>query len=159
MTAKDVALSLREENAQIIKFKADGFSLGVERLQWQTSLSQAKPDRAVNIRHGEISGDGSYRTHVAAIPAQVSCHFHTEGDEDYAIVEGEGILFFGKTTNGKVNSQDWKSITVRAGDSFVIPEGYAHQLCKTGAKELTIVFGCPDSHLNYDRYLLPDAPR
>lgn len=153
------ATALRTENAQTIQLKTVGDSLGVERSVWQAALSSAEPDPVVNIRHGDISGNAEYRKHVAAIPKQVGCHFHAIGDEDYAVVEGQGILFFGKTTRGEVQPQDWKTIAVSAGDSFVIPEGYAHQLCKTGEGDLTILFGCPDTHLAGDRYLLADAPR
>ncbi len=155
----DEAASLRTENAQTISLKTAGDSLGKLRSVWQAALSSAEPDPVVNIRHGEVSGNAGYRKHVAAIPQQVGCHFHAIGDEDYAVVEGEGVLFFGKTTDGGVRSQDWRNIAVSTGDSFVIPEGYAHQLCKTGEGDLTILFGCPDSHLAEDRYLLADAPR
>lgn len=76
------------------------------------------------------------------------------------MVEGQGILFLGKVEDGRVLTGSWRSMPVRTGDSFVIPEGYAHQLRKTGEGDLTILFGCPDSHLNddMDRTLLPDAP-
>lgn len=76
------------------------------------------------------------------------------------MVEGEGILFFGQVTGNQVSTDAWRNIKVRTGDSFVIPEGYAHQLRKIGTGDLTILFGCPDSHLddNEDRYMLPDAP-
>ena len=156
-----VASSLRAENARLVKLKADGTSLGVDRSAWREPLSRAQRDPAVNIRHSAISGDAAYRKHVAAIPEQVGCHFHAEGDEEYAVVEGQGTLFFGKVTAGAVQAEDWKRIAVSTGDSFIIPEGYAHQLCKTGTGELTILFGCPDSHLDDDgdRHLLPDAPR
>lgn len=148
-------------NSQLIKLRSDAKSIGVSRSEWQKSLSEATPDPVVSIRHGEIpGGEPSYRKHVAAIPQQVGCHYHAIGDEDYAVVEGQGILFFGQVTDGTVEPNEWKSIEVSTGDSFVIPEGYAHQLRKTGPEALTILFGCPDSHLDNDkdRYLLPDAP-
>lgn len=49
-------------------------------------------------------------------------------------------------------------LQVRAGDSFVVPQGFAHQLVRTGESPLTIIFACPDSHLGEDRFLLPDSP-
>ena len=49
-------------------------------------------------------------------------------------------------------------LRVKAGDSFVIPEGFAHQLVRDGDAPLTIIFACPDSHLADDRFLLPDSP-
>lgn len=158
MTTMDLPLP---KNALVISLKSDGGSLGVSESDWRDNLRRADPDEAVGIRHEEISGDAAYRLHVAAIPEQVGCHYHSKGDEDYSVVEGEGILFFGKVTDGRVLLENWKSIIVSTGDSFVIPEGYAHQLRKIGTGDLTILFGCPDSHLNdeQDRYMLPDAPR
>lgn len=50
-------------------------------------------------------------------------------------------------------------LQVKAGDSFVIPEGFAHQLVRSGEAPLTIIFACPDSHLNENRFLLPDSPQ
>ncbi|NJK38759.1 MAG: hypothetical protein HC825_00185 [Oscillatoriales cyanobacterium RM1_1_9] len=153
--------SLQIENARLISLMHDGSSLGLQPSDWRKPLERATPDPAVGIRHEQISGNANYRLHVAAIPQQVGCHYHANGDEDYAVVEGTGVLFFGPVVNGTVVPDTWKSIAVRVGDSFVIPEGYAHQLRKIGAADLTIVFGCPDSHLSddSDRYLLPDAPR
>lgn len=49
-------------------------------------------------------------------------------------------------------------LRVKAGDSFVIPQSFAHQLVRDGESPLTIIFACPDSHLNEDRFLLPDSP-
>jgi dTDP-4-dehydrorhamnose 3,5-epimerase-like enzyme len=49
---------------------------------------------------------------------------------------------------------------LRKGQNFTIPEGYAHQLERTGQEELVILFSCPDSHLDNDkdRLMLSDAP-
>jgi oxalate decarboxylase/phosphoglucose isomerase-like protein (cupin superfamily) len=93
--------------------------------------------------------------------SQVGCHYHSKGDEGYAVVQGRGILFFGKVENGEVPAESWRTIEVQSGDSVVIPEGYAHQLRRVGNGDLTILFACPDAHLNdnQDRYMLPDAPK
>ncbi|MCB0358369.1 MAG: cupin domain-containing protein, partial [Bdellovibrionales bacterium] len=105
-----------------------------------------------------------YRIHVASIERQVGCHVHRRGDEDYAIVSGAGVLHFaavdGNSLAPTVPAAAWNQLEVCAGDSFVIPEGVAHQLRRTGDAPLTILFGCPDSHLDdsIDRTMLPDAP-
>jgi mannose-6-phosphate isomerase-like protein (cupin superfamily) len=150
---------LRVENTRIISLRRDGSSLGVSKSEWRERLGQVQHDDKVGIRHAEISGAPDYRTHVAAIPTQVGCHYHAKGNEDYAVVEGRGILYFGKVEDGAVRPESWRSIVVGKGDSFIIPEGFAHQLRKAGAWDLTIVFGCPDSHLSDDRFMLPDAPK
>ena len=150
---------LRVENAKIISLRRDRSALGVSESDWRLRLGQVEPDEKVGIRHAEISGAPEYRTHVAAIPTQVGCHYHAKGNEDYSVVEGQGILYFGHVEDGVVRPESWRSIVVGTGDSFVIPEGFAHQLRKTGNWDLTIVFGCPDSHLDDDRFMLPDAPK
>jgi len=154
----------RQNSIQILNLVRSENTLGVREPDWRGALATAKADSAVGIRHAEISGDSNYRVHVAAIPDQVGCHVHRIGDEDYAVVEGEGDLHFGRTTQGPrglvVEDKNWREVEVTAGDSFVIPEGYAHQLRKKGSGDLTILCGCPDSHLNddEDRTMLPDAP-
>jgi len=151
---------LRAENARLISLRRDGVKLCLSESEWREPLARAVPDEKVGIRHKPISGDSAYRTHVAAIPIQVGCHYHSRGKEDYAVVEGQGILFFAQVKDGRVALESWRSIEVRTGDSFVIPEGYAHQLRRTEDGDLTILFACPDSHLDdsADRFMLPDAP-
>lgn len=151
--------SLWKVNSTTISLRRDHTSLGVSESQWRVRQASVVIDETVGIRIQEISGNSTYRLHVAAIPTQVGCHYHSHGNEDYAVVEGEGILFFGKTENGQVPPHSWRSIKVQAGDSFIIPEGFAHQLRRTGDHDLTIVFGCPDSHLGSDRTMLADAPK
>ena len=148
----------------LLQLRHDNSSLGIADSVWRLALEQATPDPAVGIRHANIQGEANYRIHVAAIPQQVGCHVHRKGNEDYSVVEGEGILHFGLVSEDAsrllVRSCDWQQISVTQGDSFIIPEGYAHQLRRTGKGDLTILFGCPDSHLDnsQDRTMLPDAP-
>ena len=145
-----------------IEVNHDGLSLGIAESAWREALAKAVPDPIVGIRHAPIKGDTSYRFHVAAIPTQVGCHFHAHGNEDYAVVSGSGTLYWGKPVRGSDGySVQWgKPVDVTTGDSFVIPEGYAHQLRKRGAGDLVILFACPDSHLDdtKDRTMLPSAP-
>lgn len=152
--------SAREANIAALRWRHDQSSLGLNQSDWREPLHHTTADEKVGIRHAAIRGDAAYRTHVAQIPKQVGCHYHSQGDEDYAVVQGRGILFFGKVEGGEVKPQEWRSLAVETGDTFVIPEGFAHQLRKTGEEDLIILFGCPDSHLDdlADRFMLPDAP-
>jgi mannose-6-phosphate isomerase-like protein (cupin superfamily) len=151
-----------EKAKQKLHLKSEGGSLGIDQTVWQAALDKAVPDPVVHIRHAPVGGTSEYRIHVAAIPLQVGCHFHARGNEDYAVVSGEGTLYWGKAVqDSKVYRVDWETpVDVGKDDSFVIPEGYAHQLRKRGVGDLVILFGCPDSHLNddEDRTLLADAP-
>jgi mannose-6-phosphate isomerase-like protein (cupin superfamily) len=150
---------------QLLQLRKDTSNLGVAESTWREAIIHATPDPVVGIRHAAIAGDHSYRIHIAAIPQQVGCHFHREGVEDYVIVEGEGVLHFGRVTDDSINPlvspENWRQLAVRAGDAFVIPPGFAHQLRKSGSCDLTLLFGCPDTHLDdsKDRTILPDAPQ
>jgi mannose-6-phosphate isomerase-like protein (cupin superfamily) len=146
----------------LLQLHRDRKALGVTESFWRERLGAAQTDLSVGILHTDLSGDSDYRLHVASIPSQVGCHFHAIGNEDYAIVAGCGTLHWGKVSKVKGAYQvSWEQpVAVETGDSFVIPEGYAHQLRSRGEENLVILFGCPDSHLNdtQDRTLLPDAP-
>jgi mannose-6-phosphate isomerase-like protein (cupin superfamily) len=146
----------------MLKFNVSSNQLGVLEPDWRAALSGAKLDSAVGIRHAVVSGDADFRIHVAAIARHVGCHFHAVGDEVYEVVEGAGCLHYGKVMNDSAPfAIAWEApIMVAKGDNFVIPEGYAHQLQKQGEGDLTILFACPDSHLDdaVDRTLLPDSP-
>src|SRR5271168_5388699 len=115
-----------------LRLRRDGHSLEIDAVQWREALKGAEADPVVKIRHAAIKGDPSYRFHVAAIPDRVGCHFHAHGDEDYAVVSGEGTLHWGKVTKGRDGFKaDWEEpMPVKTGDSFVIPEGDARQLRK-----------------------------
>lgn len=151
----------------MIEIKRDTSSVRDGRLYiaeeiWRDAVLSAQPDPVVGIRHAALGGDETYRRHVALIPDRVGCHFHASGNEDYAVVQGKGTLYWGKVEReGHEYAVRWgKPLSVQEGDRFVIPEGYAHQLAREGGGDLIILFGCPDSHLNDDddRTILPDAP-
>ena len=146
----------------VLEFNKPAHRLDIQEQVWRDALSKAVPDPVVGIRHGAISGDANLRVHVAAIPRQVGCHFHAQGSEVYEVVEGTGRLHFGQVVSaGTTFDVIWETpVHVTTGDRFIIPEGYAHQLRKQGEGDLTILFACPDSHLDdaVDRTILPDAP-
>ncbi len=131
---------------EILRLRKDGHSLDIQARQWKEALQKATPDEVVRIRHAALDGDALYRKHVAAIPDRVGCHFHSQGNEDYAVVSGEGKLYWSKVE--KIADEfhvHWEEpLHVQEGDSFIIPEGYAHQLKNTGQDELVILFACPD---------------
>jgi mannose-6-phosphate isomerase-like protein (cupin superfamily) len=144
----------------ILSLRQDSSALAVPESQWRNLLNTAQPDSLARIRRIEISGTPESRIHVASIPQQVGCHFHRVGGELYSVVAGRGTIHFGlveERADGPV-VRVWYQLDVRAGDTFTIPQGYAHQLEKAGGQELVILFECPDSHLNEDRIFLPDSP-
>ncbi len=149
-------------NSKTLRLNDPAIQLGVARSEWAIALKKAQPDSAVGIRHAALAGNESWRIHVAAIPKQVGCHYHQHGDETYEVVQGESTLHFGEVISaGKESTVEWAApLEVAAGDCFVIPEGYAHQLKRRGSEDLTILFACPDAHINDagDRHHLADSP-
>lgn len=153
---------LSKDPAQILSLRDMDKSLGESEAPWRQMLANAILDDKVRIRHAALEGNEQWREHVASIQVSVGCHFHKTGNEDYSIVQGSGVMHFGKVEmiDGKPSVTSWLKLEVKTGDAFTIPEGYAHQLVSTGEEELVIVFACPDSHLNdeLDRTLLDNAP-
>lgn len=145
-----------------LKFNAPYLNLGIEHPAWSSALSRAEADSSVGIRHAVLEGNPEFRIHVAAIPKKVTGHFHRNGKEIYQVVNGSGTLHYGPVHfDQDTPVVEWQApLPVKSGDRFVIPEGFAHQLCRTGEDELIILFACPDSHLDdsEDRTRLPDAP-
>ena len=146
--------------SELLKLNDNSIRLNIPEQTWRKALGSATVDKTVCIRHSAIAGDASFRTHVAAIPSRVNCHVHQKGREIYEIVEGKGVLRYGQASKTRKGFEvNWaEPLPVKQGDCFVIPEGYAHQLVNQGNKELIILFGCPDSHLdtNQDRAMLQD---
>ena len=157
-----MTMQVQSDQAALLKLRRGDIPLGTPEVVWSPILSSASSDSVVGIRHAEISGDSSRRVHVAAIPERVGCHFHRKGREDYSVVRGQGVMHFGMVDEsaGQPVVNQWHALPVSVGDTFTIPEGYAHQLVKTGNEDLVILFACPDSHLNdsEDRTMMADSP-
>jgi mannose-6-phosphate isomerase-like protein (cupin superfamily) len=154
-------LNVNTSPEQILGLRSMNPELAAIDAPWREKLTSATPDENVGIRHAALEGNEQWREHVASIQVRVGCHFHKTGNEDYSIVQGSGVMHFGKvaTIDGKPTVTSWLKLDVKTGDAFTIPEGYAHQLVSTGEKELVIVFACPDSQLNdsQDRTIIANA--
>jgi mannose-6-phosphate isomerase-like protein (cupin superfamily) len=150
--------------SQILQLSRNGPLFDIDPVKWRNYLAYAPHDSTAGIAHACFSGSHlpGYRLHVARIDDRVNNHFHRVGSEHYAVVEGSGIIFFGKVVEspGKTPTVEKPySMYVEQGDTFTIPEGYAHQLCALGSKPITLIFSCPDSHLSeQDRIMLKDSP-
>lgn len=133
----------------------------------QTSISEALAkaplDKKVGIRHAVLAEGKRWAYHVAEVKNIVAPHVHMHGGETYYILSGKGIMHTGLVNagNGGVNAVWDKNLTlkVNAGDSFLIPPGYAHSLENTGDGPLLIAFRCPDSYLtDGDRIIVKNPP-
>ncbi|PKL46220.1 MAG: hypothetical protein CVV42_17200 [Candidatus Riflebacteria bacterium HGW-Riflebacteria-2] len=147
------------ENAtEKIKLLSAAHGFGIAHNVWREALDQAKPDPVAKIKHAELGGDSAWRLHVAEINDKVACHVHFEGHEIYEVVCGSGVMLSSPVEkNGSVCSVvRCDSLPVTSGDVFSVPQGFAHQLVKTSAEPLIIMFACSDNHLGEDRQVLSD---
>jgi mannose-6-phosphate isomerase-like protein (cupin superfamily) len=157
MTNKQNLLNKASTVAEILLTGSEK-SCAVPPELWRAALERVQPDPVAGIRHAAISGNAQSRIHVAEIPQKVTCHYHTHGEEIYEVVEGTGLLKYGLVQkDSKSQTIAWlKPIKVSAGDTFTIPEWYAHQLIRSGNEPLTIIFVCPDTHLAGDRFIIDE---
>lgn len=59
-------------NSKTLRLNDPTIHLGIAQSEWAIALKKAEPDPAVGIRHAALSGDESWRIHVAAIPKKVT---------------------------------------------------------------------------------------
>lgn len=59
-------------NSKTLRLNDPAIHLGVAQSEWAIALKKAEPDPAVGIRHAALSGNESWRVHVAAIPKKVT---------------------------------------------------------------------------------------
>ncbi len=144
--------------AEKIRLLSAAHGFGIAQNVWREALERAMPDPVAKIRHAELGGDSSWRLHVAEVGDKVTCHVHFAGHEIYEIVSGSGVMLSSpaekKGSVCRVVRCD--SLSVKAGDVFSVPEGFAHQLLRSGNEPLIIIFACSDNHLGDDRMVLAD---
>lgn len=118
-------------------------------------VGEAAVDKGVNIAIGQLTQDAEFCFYGTQMKAgsKVGCHYHKEGSEVYHILEGEGEIYLADivSNNMPVNHCHF---TVKKGDTFSVPNNTAHQL--KAITDLQLLFSCPQSHLNDDRYIVGD---
>jgi oxalate decarboxylase/phosphoglucose isomerase-like protein (cupin superfamily) len=120
-------------------------------IDWKFELQHCAYDAAVGIKIAKLAGDGKFSTYLTAIDPgkSVNAHYHKNGDEHYHIIKGHGeITLIDVASKLKTTNQ------VSAFHSFVVPENTSHQLKNTGNEPLILMFSCPESHLQEDRFML-----
>lgn len=121
----------------------------IEIKRWDEELKNANYDDNVGIRIAKLLSNNDFNTFITVIDPKkyVTPHYHKHGDEHYHIISGSGTL----KLKSMLNSNE-KTFLLNEGESFSIPENTMHQLINTGTKPLTLMFSCPDAHLEVDRY-------
>ena len=85
------------------------------------ALTQAKKDDRVGISIAPLSSGSDFCLFSAEIKKgnKVGCHYHTEGDEIYSVLSGEGIIYTGSIDDdGNVDDICFRPVV--AGDSFTV---------------------------------------
>ena len=120
-------------------------------VNWANEISKCKTDDTVGIRIAKLAGEKDFCTFITEInPSKsVNAHYHKNGDEHYHVINGSGEMYLKNVINGEEHSYK-----VLANESFVVPENTLHQLTNTGSIPLLLMFSCPASHLESDRYFL-----
>lgn len=117
-----------------------------------TDLKNAEKDEAVGIRSIRLSGDDNFALYAAEIDGNksIGAHYHTNGNEIYQVVEGNGQMNIG-ILNDEDNIEWKEPVVVKKGDCFTVRENEVHQLENTSSEKLIIIFACPYSHISTDR--------
>ena len=120
-------------------------------INWNDEISKCAYDDSVGIRISKLAGTKYFCTFITEIAPNksVNPHYHKNGDEHYHIVKGTGEMYLKDVLNGQENSYK-----VSANESFVVPENTLHKLTNIGIEPLLLMFSCPASHLESDRYFL-----
>jgi mannose-6-phosphate isomerase-like protein (cupin superfamily) len=124
------------------------------------ALLGAQLDSKVGIAIVCLAGNDDFALYAAELAPgkSVTAHYHSKGVEIYHVLEGAGIMHTGIAED--INRVRWnKPLKVKAGDCFNVEEREVHQLQNTGDKRLLVVFGCPNAHLNQDRFIVEGAAR
>jgi mannose-6-phosphate isomerase-like protein (cupin superfamily) len=120
-------------------------------VNWFSKLECGAYDEIVGIRITKLTGNTEFSTYLTVIDSgkAVSPHYHKNGDEHYHIIRGRGEIVLTDLVSMKKTI-----IPVDEKISFTVPENTLHQLKNTGEEPLMLMFSCPQSHLNEDRFLL-----
>lgn len=119
--------------------------------KWRYIIDDCAYDPSVGIKIAQLAGDENFSTFISeiGINKSVNPHYHKHGDEHYHIISGSGKIDLKNVVTGEESSS-----AVSAQESFVVPENVLHKLTNTGNTPLILMFSCPLSHLNADRYFL-----
>ena len=118
---------------------------------WKKLIDNCTYDELVGIKIAKLTGDDNFSTFITEIGVNksVNQHYHKHGDEHYHIISGLGQIYLKNIITNKETSQ-----IVRSQESFIVQENVLHKLTNIGSSTLILMFSCPTSHLESDRFLL-----
>ena len=121
-------------------------------IKWDDAIKNCNYDKSVGIKIAKLTSYDTFSTFVTEIDANksVNPHYHKKGNEHYHIISGNGEIQLKNVFTGEECSHE-----VSAGQSFIVPENVLHKLINTSSTSpLVLMFSCPLSHLESDRYFL-----
>ena len=123
----------------------------VNIIQWKNVINSCVYDDSVGIKIAKLTGDERFSTFITEIDTKksVNLHYHKNGEEHYHIISGNGEIYLKNIVTGKEYVY-----SVSDQESFVVSENMLHKLTNTGKTPLLLMFSCPLSHLESDRYFL-----
>jgi oxalate decarboxylase/phosphoglucose isomerase-like protein (cupin superfamily) len=134
--------------------------VGISIVDWAEELSCASFDKKVGIQIATLLESKGKGTYITVIPpgSSVNPHYHTNGDEEYHIISGNGVV---RLLPVEAKNKDFQLICkqVKSQNSFIIPPNVIHQLINNGDGPLTLIFSCPLSHLKEDRFVVENLER
>lgn len=129
--------------------------MDISIVDWDQELSCASIDKTVGIQIATLLESEGKGTYITVIPpgSSVNPHYHTNGDEEYHIISGTGVI---RLLPVETKNKDFQLVCkhVRPQNSFIIPPNVIHQLINNGNEPLTLIFSCPLSHLKEDRFVV-----
>jgi mannose-6-phosphate isomerase-like protein (cupin superfamily) len=124
----------------------------IDILNWRDAINNCNYDESVGIRIAKLADGERLSTFITEIDPNksVNPHYHKFGNEHYHIISGNGEIQLELVSTGEKYS-----VSVSAGQSFTIPENVLHKLINTSnTLPLLLMFSCPPSHLDSDRYFV-----
>ncbi|MCD6027139.1 MAG: cupin protein [Solimicrobium sp.] len=120
-------------------------------IDWKSALEICVYDETVGIKIAKLNGNTQFGTYLTSIDPgkSVNPHYHKKGEEHYHIIEGSGEI---ELINVKTRIRT--TTKVNKYSSFTVNPNTSHQLKNTGSEPLILMFSCPESHLNEDRFLM-----
>jgi len=119
------------------------------------SITCAKLDPEVGIRITHLTDNEHISSYAAEINPhkKIRAHYHKSGIEIYQVIEGEGVIYTGKSDVNRNIS--WSPpLNLKKGDCITVHEGNIHQLFNNSDERLIVIFVCPSSHMGEDRIIV-----
>jgi mannose-6-phosphate isomerase-like protein (cupin superfamily) len=131
----------------------------VEIKNWKELIKASTLEQEDGIRIVQLTNENESGFYLSEMPAGSygNACYHNHDAKTYQIVKGSGVLHNG-TILSDGNMYWRKSQKIKAGDFFIIKPGMIYQVHNNSHDSLVVLFGCPKTQLETDRYLVENHP-